>query len=175
VNAPNALSCFRILLTLPAVAAILRGSWGAASAVLAVALLTDFLDGQLARRLGQSTELGKILDPVADKLLAAGVLLALVGVGRVPGELAWVVLVRDAVLLGFGWLRVRGGGPVPSAEIPGKVAFAVLGCFLGWEVAGTGWPSWVPGFVGAVYLLGGLSYARRMPSLPLGRILKGER
>ena len=172
MNAPNLLSCVRIGLTAPAVWAIIEGESGWATTVLVAALLTDFFDGWLARRQGVTSELGKILDPVADKIFVAGALIALVQIGKVPLELALVVVLRDVALLSFAWIRIRGGSPVPSARITGKVAFAVLGTYLAWEVAGTGWPAWVPAVVGSVYLLGSLVYVARIPGIPLGRILK---
>jgi cardiolipin synthase len=175
VNGPNLLSLARILLTIPAVWAIVHARHGLATVVLAAALATDFLDGWLARRHGGSTELGKILDPAADKVLAAGVLAALVHAGRVPLELAGVVILRDVFVLAFAWLRLRAGAGVPSAGLLGKVAFAALGVFLAGEVAGPGWPSWAPGAVGALYVVAGLTYTKRIPGVPLGRILKGER
>jgi CDP-diacylglycerol--glycerol-3-phosphate 3-phosphatidyltransferase len=175
VNLPNVLSLCRIVMTPFAAWAVLEGDRASASVLLVAALATDFFDGRLARRLGENTDLGRILDPLADKVLVAGVLTALVQLGRVPVELAAVVVLRDLALLGFGWMRIRAGGSVPSAEIPGKVAFAILGIFLTWEVFGSGWPGWVSSIVGATYLLGGLPYLSRVPRPSFGRILKGHR
>lgn len=175
MNGPNSLSLARILLTIPAVWAIVGGRGFLATAFVCLALLTDFLDGWLARRRHASTELGRVLDPVADKILVAGVLGALVHVGRVPLELAAVVVFRDAVMLALAWIRIRGGGSVPPADIPGKIAFGALGVWLAGELAGVHWPGWSPAAVGALYFVAGLSYFRRIPGLPLARILKGER
>lgn len=175
MNLPNFLSLCRILMTPFAVWAVLEGNRVNASILLAGALATDFFDGRLARRRGQSTDVGRILDPLADKVLVAGVLTALVRLHRVPIELAAVVVARDLALLGLGWMRIRAGGAVPSAEIPGKIAFAILGIFLTWEVFGPGWPHWVSSVVGAVYVLGGLAYVSRIPGLPVGRVLEEER
>jgi CDP-diacylglycerol--glycerol-3-phosphate 3-phosphatidyltransferase len=175
VNLPNVLSTCRIVMTPFAVWAVLAGSRGTAGLLLVAALATDFLDGWLARRANQSTELGRILDPLADKVLVAGVLAALVRLDRIPVEVAAVVVLRDLALLGFCWMRIRAGGPVPTAQIPGKIAFAILGGFLTWEVLGTGWPSWMAAAVAAIYVLGGVPYVTRLPWMSPSRILKGER
>lgn len=175
MNAPNVLSLARIALTAPLVWALAAGHHALATAVFGVALATDFLDGWLARRWSGSTQLGRVLDPVADKVLVGGVLITLALLGHVPAELAIVVIARDVVLLAIGWIGVRAGATVPSADLPGKVAFTVLGIFLAWHVAGRDWPAWTPGLVGAVYVAAGLHYAIRIPGLLPGRALRGER
>ena len=81
----------------------------------------------IARRLGQTTDLGRILDPLADQVLVGGALFVLAMTGRVSMELAVVVILRDVALLGTAWVRMRAGAPVPSATPAGKVAFAALG------------------------------------------------
>lgn len=65
-------------------------------------LFTDFLDGQLARRLHLETRLGAILDPAADKLLIAASFGLLAAQGRIPGWLATIVIGKD-LLSAFGW------------------------------------------------------------------------
>jgi cardiolipin synthase len=71
----------------------------AAIVILAVAGLTDFLDGYLARKLDQTTKLGKMLDPVADRLYIFATLLALSATGYVPWWLAGLVILRDVLML----------------------------------------------------------------------------
>ncbi len=175
MNAPNVLSASRIVLTLPIVWSLATGRHGLATTFLGVALATDFLDGWLARRHAASTELGRVLDPLADKILVGAVLVTLVLIGRVPAELAFVVVARDVVLLAFGWLRFRAGAPVPRADVPGKVAFVALGIFIAWQVAGREWPAWTAGFIGALYVATGVHYAVKIPGLFLSRVLRGER
>lgn len=174
MNAPNALSLARIALALPTVWAITSGHGAAAFALLLCALATDFLDGSLARR-GRGNELGKVLDPLADKVFVAAVLGALVWTSRVPVGLAIVLVTRDLLLLGVGWLRMHGGSGVPRAEPAGKVAFGTLGVYLAGEVVGIRWPDWAPTFIGATYVLGALPYVRRLPRIPLRGVAKGER
>ncbi len=174
MNAPNLLSVLRIALT-PIAAPLVYAGSPLALPVLAIALLTDFLDGRIARRLGGSTPLGRILDPLADKIFAGGVLVALAASGRVPWEFASLVLVRDALLLGVGWLKVRAGDPVPAANFFGKSAFAALGGYLAAAVIGISLPAWVGGLVATVYVLSGLAYGAHAPSIVPERAAKGGR
>jgi CDP-diacylglycerol--glycerol-3-phosphate 3-phosphatidyltransferase len=175
VIGPNALTVLRILLAPAVGASILFGSDWQTIVLLGVALATDFFDGWWARRSGRASAMGRILDPLADKILAAATLIALALAERVPRELVFAVVLRDIVLLAFGWLRLRSGRHVPSAELPGKVGFGILGGYLVGIVLGVPWPDWAPGFVGVVYVAGGLAYAKRIPGLPVTRAAKGER
>lgn len=176
MNVPNMLSLLRATLVVP-LAIVLRedAPAAAAGALLGLALLTDLLDGALARRLGQTSELGRVLDPLADKVLVAGALLALAMTGRVPRELAAVVILRDAILLGVGWTRVRGGAPVPAAAPAGKASFALLGLYLAGVVVGVPWHPWIAPLVGGLYVLAGIGYALRLPRPFPHRVLKEER
>lgn len=99
VNVPNLLSFLRILLVPVFLWFLLEELFLASIAVLAVAGLTDFLDGFLARKLNQTTKLGKMLDPVADRLYIFATLLALSATGYVPWWLAGLVILRDVLML----------------------------------------------------------------------------
>jgi cardiolipin synthase len=99
VNVPNLLSFLRILLVPVFLWLLLHQLFLAAIAVLAFAGLTDFLDGYLARKLNQTTKLGKMLDPVADRLYIFATLLALSATGYVPWWLAGLVILRDVLML----------------------------------------------------------------------------
>jgi cardiolipin synthase len=99
VNFPNLLSFLRILLVPVFLWLLLHQLFLAAIAVLAFAGLTDFLDGYLARKLNQTTKLGKMLDPVADRLYIFATLLALSATGYVPWWLAGLVILRDVLML----------------------------------------------------------------------------
>ena len=100
---PNLLTLFRILLTLPFLYFVNEGRFGIALSVFFLASLTDFADGFLARRLKQQSNLGRFLDPLADKLLitAAFVVMAVphAGFASIPVWLAIVVVGRDAVIV----------------------------------------------------------------------------
>jgi cardiolipin synthase len=103
---PNLLCVLRILLVFPVAHGILAGHYSAVMALFAIAAFTDGLDGFLAKRFGWDSELGKVLDPVADKLLLVTMFICLAVAGLVPWWLAGLVLLRDLVIL-FGALAYR--------------------------------------------------------------------
>ncbi len=174
MNGPNVLSLSRIGLT-PVAAWLVANDSALAFPVIAFALFTDFLDGALARMRHESTQLGRFLDPLADKVFAGGVLAALAASGRIPWEIAVAVLVRDGALLAYGWMRLRAGDPVPAASLPGKIAFAALGAYLLALVAGLPFPAWVGGAIVSIYLLTGILYGARAPWILPGRVAKEPR
>jgi cardiolipin synthase len=98
-NIPNVLSALRIALVPVFLWFLLEGMFVSAITVLAIAGITDFLDGYLARKLNQTTKLGKMLDPVADRLYIFATLLALSSTGYVPWWLAGLVILRDVLML----------------------------------------------------------------------------
>jgi cardiolipin synthase len=99
LNIPNLLSFLRIALVPVFLWFLLKEMFVSAISVLAIAGLTDFLDGYLARKLNQTTKLGKMLDPVADRLYIFATLLALSATGYVPWWLAGLVILRDLLML----------------------------------------------------------------------------
>lgn len=88
--------------------------------VFSIASLTDFLDGYLARRSGEITKFGIILDPIADKFLVISALIVLVDMDRLPAWIAIIIIVREFLVTG---LRVVALSKdiVISAEIGGKI------------------------------------------------------
>ena len=102
---PNLLSFARILL-IPVFCALIVNETTTTAGILlfSVVVATDWVDGLVARRTGQVSELGKILDPVADRLAIAAGLIALVIRGAFPSWAAAAILVRDAVVLLAGAL-----------------------------------------------------------------------
>lgn len=105
---PNCLTLSRIALT-PVICLLvaLDVAWAgwAALAVWVYACVTDYLDGWLARRLGQTSSFGRFLDPIADKLIVSLTLLVLVGVGRLPDIHMLPVAVIIAREIGVSGLR----------------------------------------------------------------------
>jgi len=105
MNLPNTLTLLRILLVPAVLIAILYHWWLAALVMFAVAAISDFLDGFLARTFNQMTSLGAYLDPIADKLLVCCCYPALAAVADLPAWLAVLVVARDLfVLIGAGIL-----------------------------------------------------------------------
>ena len=100
---PNALSLARILLIPVFVALLLRpGTEAAGVLLLIVVVSTDWIDGYIARRTGQVSNLGKVLDPVADRLAIASGLVAVVVRDAFPLWAALLVIVRDALVIAAG-------------------------------------------------------------------------
>lgn len=86
---------------------------------------TDWLDGYLARKLNQVTELGKFLDPLVDKLLVMAPLMALVGMGEVPAWGVFLILVRELTISGWRVNPTFQKSSVPGAGIWGKAKTVV--------------------------------------------------
>lgn len=95
----------------------------AAALVFAVAALTDYLDGYLARSRNEVTVLGKFLDPLADKLLTMAAFLYLVQLGILPAWAVVVILARETAVTGLRVLAARSG-TVIAASGGGKVKTA---------------------------------------------------
>jgi CDP-diacylglycerol--glycerol-3-phosphate 3-phosphatidyltransferase len=122
-NLPNLLTLARILLVPVLVVVLLtelEGKEFIGLIVFLVAALTDFLDGFLARRRRQITNLGKLLDPAADKILTSAAFISLVGLGLAP---AWIVVVVVAREFAVSTLRSLAASQnlVIAASFSGKV------------------------------------------------------
>ncbi len=123
---PNVLSMLRLALVPVFLALVVLEDYIAALAVLVVAGLTDLLDGFLARRLGQVTRLGQLLDPAADRLYIFAALVGLAANDLVPWWIVVVIIARDAFLLVLGVVLANHGyGPLPVHQL-GKVATFAL-------------------------------------------------
>jgi cardiolipin synthase (CMP-forming) len=124
---PNLISFARLLgVPLFLYLFLVADRWGWAVVVLAVGGTTDWVDGFLARRLGQVSRLGELMDPLADRLYILATLLAFTVGGVVPWIFTAALLARDAVLLGcIGVLKRYGFGPLPVHYL-GKAATAQL-------------------------------------------------
>jgi cardiolipin synthase (CMP-forming) len=123
---PNAVTLLRLLL-MPVCAWLLAtGRFGWGLVLTAVVGSTDWVDGWLARRYGQVSRVGQLLDPLADRLLIASVAIALVIQGVLPWAAAVLLVARDLFLLA-GWplLKRRGIEP-PEVILLGKAATLVL-------------------------------------------------
>lgn len=93
--------------------------------VFLIAASTDWVDGYLARRRDQVTELGKFLDPLVDKLLVLAPLLALVEMGRVPAWGVFLIVARELTIAGWRVNPAFQGKQVPGASQWGKVKTGV--------------------------------------------------
>ena len=95
---PNLICVARIALVWPIVAALKSGNFDQAMAVFTLAAVSDGLDGFLAKRFHWTSELGKLLDPAADKLLLASVFVSATWLGMVPPWLTAAAVARDVMI-----------------------------------------------------------------------------
>jgi CDP-diacylglycerol--glycerol-3-phosphate 3-phosphatidyltransferase len=118
LNLPNILTLLRILCIPGLVMVILtpfQGREFAAFGLFCLATFTDTLDGYWARRMRQITTFGQLLDPIADKLLVASVLICLVGTGVVQAWMAVIIIGRELAVTGFRAIAALHGVPIPAS------------------------------------------------------------
>jgi cardiolipin synthase len=124
---PNMLSILRLLLVPVFLLLLVNDRFLWALAVLAFASFTDWLDGQIARRFNQVTQLGKLLDPSADRLFILATLIGLTWHGIIPSWFALVIVLRDVLLLiGLPVLRRLGYKSLPVHFVGKAGTFALL-------------------------------------------------
>lgn len=126
MTVPNQLTILRLALTVLFVAARESGiAWGATIAALAFALavLSDYLDGVLARRMQCETDFGRLMDPLADKVLVAAALVCLAWSHDIPAWAAIVLISRDFLITGLRQLALSNG-TVLAADPAGKTKTA---------------------------------------------------
>ena len=126
-NLPNVLTVLRILLVPVLVAALLSEAGSGdllAAAVFAVASLTDALDGWMARRRRTESTFGKLMDPLADKLLVVAALVSLVALDRLSAWVAMVIIAREFAVTGLRQLAMESGQVIP-ASVWGKLKTVV--------------------------------------------------
>ncbi len=127
MNLPNFLTVSRILLIPVFVMLFVTPTPTralAAAMVFVVAAVTDLLDGYLARRHSQITKLGRLLDPIADKLLVLSALILLVQYDRVSALVAILIIAREVAVTGIRAIAAAEG-MILSAEVTGKYKMAL--------------------------------------------------
>jgi CDP-diacylglycerol--glycerol-3-phosphate 3-phosphatidyltransferase len=170
-TASNAVSLLRIVLTIPIVLLLQNGDTTGATALCFVAAATDYVDGWLARRTHTVSEWGKIIDPVADKILVGVVVAMMVWLGMLPVWFVAAVLARDvAILVGGLILRSRVDVVVPS-DWTGKFT---VGFIAGTGVAAMNSIDWLRD-LGIILSCGGMlvslwSYSRRFLRMMHGSV-----
>jgi CDP-diacylglycerol---glycerol-3-phosphate 3-phosphatidyltransferase len=166
LNLPNLLTVLRIMLVPVLVVALLGNTPSGdvlAAVVFALASLTDFVDGWLARSREEITTFGKLMDPLADKLLVVGALLCLVSLHRLEGWVAMVIIARE---LAVTVMRAGAaqGGTVIAASMSGKVKTCFQIAAILTVIAVHGSPLWVSLLVYVtvvVTVLSGFDYFRQ--------------
>src|SRR3712207_8035406 len=120
LNLPNLLTLLRILLVPVLVVALteeIPNGSAIAAAVFVVAALTDGLDGYIARSRQAITTFGKVMDPVADKLMIAAALIALVSLDRLAAWVAMVIIAREFAVSGLRIAAGQQGVLIPSSVL----------------------------------------------------------
>jgi CDP-diacylglycerol--glycerol-3-phosphate 3-phosphatidyltransferase len=141
-----------------------------ATGVFIVAMATDWLDGRIARRYGHTSNLGSLLDPIADKILVLAALVMLVESGVAPGWMVAAIVVRELLVSGLRQAAIERGVVLQARDL-GKLktwAQAVAAALAGFAAAGA-WSddvAWWALLVAVVLTwVSGLDYARAAPSL----------
>jgi CDP-diacylglycerol---glycerol-3-phosphate 3-phosphatidyltransferase len=164
------------IVAVPAVMALIllgpdrKAAYTAAAVVFAVAAMTDFADGYVARRWAVATRLGSFLDTTADKLLVSGALIALVDVDRASPWIAAIIIGRELLILGLRGV-VAAEGMVFPPSIWGKlktnvqfVAIFLAILHLGKPVGPLRVDEWVMVAAAAITVLSAVEYVTRYSS-----------
>ena len=125
-TASNFLSFARIFFIIPIVHYISVRDNITVLILMAIAIFTDLLDGYLARKLNQITMLGKILDPLADKILVIGGFIALSHFQNFPWWLTIIIVIRDLSIIIGSLVIFSQKKSVVSSNIPGKITVLVI-------------------------------------------------
>ena len=132
-NLSNSLSILRMLLFIPLLFLTDLNSENQRYYLLAIffgAYITDILDGYFARKLNQITEMGKIIDPLADKFLMAAVVIKLYSIGELTDLFFWTVVIRDVLIFIGGVFVTKYIGKVLPSNKLGKITVLIIGMFL---------------------------------------------
>jgi CDP-diacylglycerol--glycerol-3-phosphate 3-phosphatidyltransferase len=151
MNLPNLLTLLRIFFVPLLVAALLADNPAStfqrlipvpsdvfALAVFLVAAVTDLLDGYLARRWGQITTVGTLLDPIADKLLVSAALVSLVDLHRVTSWMVILIIGREFAVSGLRSIAAASGYTIQASEL-GKTKMAAQVAAIALVIGGIRW------------------------------------
>lgn len=126
MNTANFITSIRLVLVPFIVVALIKGNDWWALGFLTVALVSDLIDGLVARRLGQITDLGQVLDPLADKTLFLALFGYFAWAGRIPIVAFFLLLLPYFALILGGGVMYRYQGKVIQANFWGKTSSALL-------------------------------------------------
>lgn len=145
MNLPNKLTMLRIILIPVFMIFLLTGHWYISAAIFVVASVTDTLDGQIARRYNLVTNFGKIMDPLADKLLVFSALLCMIQLSVVPAWMVVIMLARELLIVSLRAVAAAQG-IVIAASWWGKIktitqmAAVILLLIQNWPFGPDGFP-----------------------------------
>ena len=120
MNLPNKFTILRILLIPIFIVLLMNGYYYSSGILFIIASATDALDGHIARKYNLITNFGKIMDPLADKLLVTSALICLVELGEVAGWMVIVILAREFIITGLRTVAA-GEGIIIAAGKSGKI------------------------------------------------------
>lgn len=150
MNLPNKLTVMRIfMIPLFMLVLLLPLNWGfviiagtpiqvtnlVGTLIFVIACITDFADGQIARKRKLVTNFGKFADPLADKMLVMTAFIILVQFNKVPAWIAAIIVCRELAVTGLRLIVVENDGEVMAAKMPGKIKtasqmFSIIFLFL---------------------------------------------
>lgn len=134
----NGLSFLRLLMVIPFwfLFDYFDESWARLSLILLaiVGAFTDFLDGFLARKYNQSSEFGKIMDPLADKICLGGIVIKMYLIGLITPFLFYLIIGRDLLIFISGIFLSKKIGKVLPSNMLGKIAVTVLAVYIGFVI-----------------------------------------
>ena len=120
MNLPNKLTIGRMIAVPFFIILLMNGYYYIASIIFILASVTDFLDGYIARKYNLVSNFGKIMDPLADKVLVISALICLVDLGQIPGWMVIVILAREFTVTGLRTVAAAQG-IVIAAGMSGKI------------------------------------------------------
>jgi CDP-diacylglycerol--glycerol-3-phosphate 3-phosphatidyltransferase len=156
LNLPNALTLVRIMLVPVLVVALTVESPGGstiAAVVFVVAALTDGLDGYIARSRQAITTFGKVMDPVADKLMIAAALISLVSLDRLAGWVSMVIIAREFAVSGLRIAAGQQGVVIPASGLGKLKTIVQVAAVLALIAASDEHDAWVQALVYAMVLV----------------------
>ncbi|MCX6971754.1 MAG: CDP-diacylglycerol--glycerol-3-phosphate 3-phosphatidyltransferase [Verrucomicrobia bacterium] len=120
MNLPNKLTVSRLWLTAVFVICFvveIPGRFSVAFLIFLIATLSDYLDGVIARRRGLITDFGKLMDPLADKILTASAFISLCAIGKFPAWAVIVIISREFLITGLRSLAASKGTVIPADRL----------------------------------------------------------
>lgn len=174
---PNAITVSRMVMALPLLWLLMNAAWRPALVLAVVAGVSDGLDGLLAKRFGWQSELGGLLDPLADKLLMSVCFFGLWWGGLLPAWIVALVLLRDAVIVGgaWAWSRLEGGFHAEPSALSKATTLAqllLIAMVLAQPAGLPLFPEWIPPVAlatAALTVLSGVDYVWRFSRRALRR------
>jgi CDP-diacylglycerol--glycerol-3-phosphate 3-phosphatidyltransferase len=160
MNLPNQLTVARLALSIFFVACMsvdFPFAHTLALALFMVATATDYLDGQIARKYGLVTDFGKLMDPLADKILTAAAFICLIPANAIPAWVVIVIIAREFLITGLRLLAGAKGVVLPAEKLGkhktawqmGTIIFFLLLLALGdWNSQRLSWVPWAWNYIG---------------------------